>query len=120
MVGERIKKQRKLKGFTQKELAEKSGISISSIEKYESGRLNPSFKNAERIANVLNMGISYFYPAENYCELGLTEIEKQENEIKEYKKILQEKDEIIETQKEMIKRYEGIIDKILTTKNKEA
>lgn len=58
MIGERIKKLRKEKGLTQKELAEMTGISLSAIEKYERGKLNPSLGKIESIANALEIGIS--------------------------------------------------------------
>ncbi|MEG3038579.1 MAG: helix-turn-helix transcriptional regulator, partial [Clostridia bacterium] len=56
-IGKKIKEQRKLKGLTQKELAEKTGISLSAIEKYERGRLNPSLGKVKEIAEALDVTI---------------------------------------------------------------
>ena len=55
-LDENIKKYRKQKGFTQKELASKSGLSFSMISKLESGeQLNPSYQTIKKIANALNI-----------------------------------------------------------------
>ena len=58
-VGENIRKYRKQLGLTQKELAEKSDVSISYIQKLEYGlRKIPSIKMLEKIAKVLNQPIN--------------------------------------------------------------
>ena len=62
MVGERIRKYRKLKGLTQKELAEVTGISMSSIEKYERGKINPSYGKVKTIALALDVDLKDMIP----------------------------------------------------------
>lgn len=57
-VGENIKKIRKEKGLTQKELADKCNIIYQTIGKYERNLLNPKYETLEKIANALD--ISYF------------------------------------------------------------
>ncbi len=54
-TSERIKKARKKAGITQKELAEKTGLSIASIQGYEQGKYCPKFETLKKIANVLNV-----------------------------------------------------------------
>lgn len=55
-VPSRIKFLRKQKGLTQKQLAEKAGISFSMISKIESGeRNNPSLSILEKIAKVIDL-----------------------------------------------------------------
>ena len=44
--------RRKL-GLTQAELAERTGIGVNTIARYERGEMEPSLKNAHAIANVL-------------------------------------------------------------------
>lgn len=73
MIGEKIRDQRKLKGLTQKELAEKSGISLSAIEKYERGRLNPSLGKVKEIAKALDIDYIVLAPIENIEDLDLAE-----------------------------------------------
>lgn len=73
MIGEKIREQRKLKGLTQKDLAEKSGISLSAIEKYERGKLNPSLGKIKDIAQALNINYATLVPVDSIDELDLDE-----------------------------------------------
>ena len=57
-VGENIKKIRKEKGLTQKELGKLCGMSEAQIGQYENGLRNPKMETLEKIANALD--ISYF------------------------------------------------------------
>lgn len=54
-VGESIKRLRKQKGWTQKDLAENSTINLSSIKQYEAGRSNPKYDNRIKLANTLGV-----------------------------------------------------------------
>lgn len=54
LVGLNIKKARKSKGFTQKQLAEKIGRVESSIRKYEKGEVEVPNSVLEQIAQVLD------------------------------------------------------------------
>lgn len=54
-LAENIKKFRKEKGMTQQELANKTGISIMSIKRYESGQREVNTRIALEIAKVLNV-----------------------------------------------------------------
>ena len=47
MFKERLKELRKTKGLSQKQLAEKTGISVHTINSYESGRRDPNTKNLQ-------------------------------------------------------------------------
>lgn len=47
MFKERLKELRKSKGLSQKQLAEKTGISVHTINSYESGRRDPNTKNLQ-------------------------------------------------------------------------
>lgn len=58
MFGEKIKSIRIQKGLTQKQLAEKSGISEISIRKYESNDRKPKFETIRSIASALDVYIS--------------------------------------------------------------
>ena len=62
--GERIKKLRKSKGVTQRELAERLGISEQAISKWEKNLSNPSTKNLLQIAKIFGVSITYFYQDE--------------------------------------------------------
>jgi transcriptional regulator with XRE-family HTH domain len=57
-IGANIRKYRKLKGYTIKELAEKSGLSYVTIVKYEHGERNPKRYSLYRISKALDVCIS--------------------------------------------------------------
>lgn len=56
-LGETIKKERKLKGLTQKDFAVLVGSPQSEISRLEKGELNPSLKYLQKIAVVLDKKI---------------------------------------------------------------
>lgn len=60
-IGERIKELRKSKGVSQKELAQKAGLSIGSIQGYEQGRYNPKLEAIAKIAGALGVDLKVFY-----------------------------------------------------------
>lgn len=49
-TGDSIRKYRKQKGFTQKQLGEKCGINEANIRKYELGSQNPKIETLQKIA----------------------------------------------------------------------
>lgn len=55
-IGERIRAERKKKRISQKELAERAGISNTYLSDIEVGRTDPSLKTLEKISRA--MGIS--------------------------------------------------------------
>ena len=57
-IGENIKYIRKSKGLTQKELAEKIGVTDSAITKYEKGDREPNWKTLNKIAEALGVTIN--------------------------------------------------------------
>ncbi len=74
--GERLKKIRKNKGFTQEELAEKVGISRSNIANYENNKNMPSVDILVKLSNALDVFIDYI--------IGYTSIENPKKELEEY------------------------------------
>lgn len=65
-VGENIRKFRKARGLTQKQLGELCGIKEANVRKYELNKANPKVETINRIASALNvstidiMGLEYF------------------------------------------------------------
>lgn len=57
-IGEKIRRVRKERGYTQKQLAEKCKMYESQIRKYELGKANPKLETIEKIAVALNVAIS--------------------------------------------------------------
>ena len=58
-IGENLKKYRKLKGYTQSELAEKAGMSVPFYANLERGAKGLSLKNMSALATALDVGIDY-------------------------------------------------------------
>lgn len=59
MIGDTLRKLRKEANMTQSDLAKKIGVQRSLISKYESGAIDPTFSQLQRIVDA--MGISYIY-----------------------------------------------------------
>lgn len=56
-ISETIKLYRKSAGLTQKGLADKTGLSIGTIQGYEQGKYIPKIENIEKIARALNVHV---------------------------------------------------------------
>lgn len=52
-IGGEIRRRRKLKGLSQEQLAQKAGIALSSVRRYESGERQPDEKTINAIADAL-------------------------------------------------------------------
>ena len=57
-LGQRIKQARLEKGFTQKELSEKLGLSETYVSQYERDMRNPKPESLKRIADALDIPVS--------------------------------------------------------------
>lgn len=60
MVGKKIRAYREFRGYSQKQLAELSGINVGTIRKYELGIRNPKPDQLERIATALGLNVIVF------------------------------------------------------------
>lgn len=58
-IGNKIKTLRKNKKMTQPDLADKIGVSYTTVSQYETGSRKPSFKALNRIAEALDVSPSY-------------------------------------------------------------
>lgn len=105
-IGENIKNYRKKRGFTQKELAEKSNLSRSYLADLERNRYNPSLDSLQLIAHSLDVNVS-----------DLLGEKSNDNKIEElaYKDITSVEDAL-----EIIKFQDGLMlnGKILTDEDK--
>ena len=57
-IGEQIKKMRKLRKLTQKQLAEATNVATGTIQQYELGKRKPSFENLIAISHALNVSVN--------------------------------------------------------------
>lgn len=63
-IGENIRRIRKERGLTIKQLAELVGVNESYIRAYESGRRNPKQKSLEALANALRVNVEVLVNSE--------------------------------------------------------
>lgn len=56
-IGENLKRIRKVKGLTQYKLSELTKISITSIQRYESGKRQPTVESVNKIAAALEVSV---------------------------------------------------------------
>lgn len=61
LLGQRIKTLRKVKGYTQEQLAEEIGIETNSLSAIESGRHFPSLVTLEKISQQLDLHLHAFF-----------------------------------------------------------
>lgn len=83
-IGENIKKYRKEKGLTQKELADKIGKGFSTVQKYELNISQPPIDVLNRIADTLDIDVSKLFYIENTLnQSSEDEAQRQEMYLKE-------------------------------------
>jgi len=64
-IGKNLIYQRKLKGFTQQELSEKTQVTVRTIQRIEKGDVNPHLQTVKLLASVLNIGVDDLLILEN-------------------------------------------------------
>lgn len=60
MIGQKIKKLRILKGFTQEDLAEKTSLSVRTIQRIENGEVDPRTYTLNLLAEALQVELETF------------------------------------------------------------
>jgi len=62
--GNRLKRLRKRRGLTQKQLAEAVGLSVDFVGLVERGLRAPSFDSLERLAQILQISVAGMFDSE--------------------------------------------------------
>ncbi len=62
-IGEALKQWRKIRGLSQWDLADKSGVGYASIARIETGRQNPTVSMLTRLAEALGIEAVDFFTA---------------------------------------------------------
>ena len=88
-VGESIKKARKKRGYTQKELAELCGIATITLRQYESNKRTPNTLMLVKLSDILKIDIFDLLPVdtEPVSEELENELIYKENELKELERL---------------------------------
>lgn len=79
-TGDNIKEYRKSKNITQQELSDKTGISISAINKYENNKREPKTEMLIKIAKALDVSLSALIDTEE-VDIYENNLEKLKNEV---------------------------------------
>lgn len=59
--GKRVRSLRHLRGLTQEQLAERTGLSVEYVSKVERGLASPSFRTIAHLSNVLDVSASTLF-----------------------------------------------------------
>lgn len=78
-VGEKIKAIRKEKGLSQKEVAEKLGVSQANYSQYEICKRNAKIETLERIANALEVPVENLISSNKNCFPSESQMQKCHN-----------------------------------------
>ncbi len=76
-LGEKIQEQRKLKGLTQDELAEKLGVTAQAVSKWERGTSMPDVALLPEIANIFGITIDSLFSNEKEPEVQMVPVENR-------------------------------------------
>lgn len=74
-VGQKIRKLRKERDWTQAQLGERAGIDIHNVTRYENGRIRPRAKVLQRFADALGVAVEELLAEESPTELGIRDPE---------------------------------------------
>jgi transcriptional regulator with XRE-family HTH domain len=69
-VGRRVRTQRLTKGMSQTELGTKIGVTFQQVQKYENGVNRIGAGRLSRIAEVLEVPVTYFFPDDSAASSG--------------------------------------------------
>jgi len=83
-LAENIKKYRKKAGLTQAQLAEKVGININTLQRYEYGEREPTTSTIFKISNILHVSVANLY---DMVDSGIVIVHKTRESFEEEEKI---------------------------------
>lgn len=89
-LGSRIRQIRCRAGLSQKEIAQKSGITVSFLSQVERGIASPSIKSLRNIARAIGIRVSYLLSEDTAESKRIELVKKDTNE----RIVLQEGDDI--------------------------
>lgn len=114
-LGKRIKEFRKIRGLTQKQLAEKLGVTTITIQNYENNRREPNIKTLNKIIDVLGIKITDLIddtiPFNERKEFAVSYVREVTT------KTLETVAEQTKETKEIIKKHKELIDKYTKLEN---
>ena len=64
-IGDKIRQQRRILGMKQEELSKQVGVSLKTVQRWESGERSPRMEEMDKLAEVLNVPSYYFMRVDN-------------------------------------------------------
>ena len=77
MFNEVLKETRKLRGFTQLQLAGLLNISVTTYGDYERGRTEPDLKCLRKMAKILDVSVDYLLEVERNTDIEYVKVKKE-------------------------------------------
>lgn len=77
MIGKRMKEVRKLRGYTQEDIANKLAVSVSAVKKWEQDKTDPNTAMFVELADYLDVSLDYLLNRSN----DLSRIPTVENDL---------------------------------------
>ncbi len=68
-MGSRLRARRRERGLSQRELAERAGVSLNCISLIERDEISPNVATLRRLASALNVKMSYFFEAGDHANV---------------------------------------------------
>lgn len=119
-IGEEIRESRLRKGWSQEDLSAESGLSVTTISNYETGKHKPTVGNLKKISNVLGVTFEVGKKRETGGSetLGLERrlIEAERREIEAQRKVLELERRLAAFQKGQDEFLEGFLEMLPTEK----
>lgn len=107
----RIREIRRSKNITQKQMAQKLGLSQASYNKLENGNAELTIKKLEKICKAMDITPSSIINDENsgIGKENASPSQYYEQIIEYYQKIIETRDNIIKNYEERVKQLEGVV-----------
>ena len=77
MFNEILKETRKLRGFTQSQIAGLLNISVTAYDDYERGRTEPDLTCLKKMAKILDVSIDYLLEVERQSDIDYVKVKKE-------------------------------------------
>jgi Zn-dependent peptidase ImmA (M78 family)/DNA-binding XRE family transcriptional regulator len=98
-IGERLKMSRRMSGLSQRELAEKTGVSATAISKYERGIITPGSGVLLKLCDILGIKPEYLLRPDDYA------VKLRAPSFRKFNMTKKEEDSIIEIIRDWLERY---------------
>lgn len=80
IISDRLKEKRKERGWTQKDLAEQTNLSLDTIKSWESGRRSPDRISLKKLCLKLHTTEEYLFGGEDYLKEWLSKYDSDHQE----------------------------------------